>query len=300
MRRIHRTALRMILFSAAAMILAAGHADAADKSLRLFTRAREKTGDGQFKPVYKTVELDPRKTAIIVCDMWNTMCNEIAVRRVGELAPRLNEVLVEARKRGVLIIHSPSGNVDFYKDTPARRRCAQAPKVETKVPLKWQFLNPDREPPMPVDTSKGGWEGPRTKGRPQTRQHPAIAIDDKVDGIGSTADVYYLLAQRGIENVILTGVHTNMCVLGRPFGIRQLTYLGKRVFLMRDMTDCLYNPKYKPYVNHFRGTELVVEHIEKYWCPTLTSTSLLNRPSFHFDEDKRPHVVFIVSDDHYH
>ena len=91
-----------------------------------------------------------------------------------------------------------------------------------------------------------------------------------------------------------------MCVLGRPFGIRQLTYLGKRVFLMRDMTDCLYNPKQKPYVDHFRGTELVVEHIEKYWCPTLVSTSLLNRPSFQFEEDKRPHVVFIVSDDHYH
>ncbi|MBN2296862.1 MAG: ThuA domain-containing protein, partial [Pirellulales bacterium] len=214
--------------------------------------------------------------------------------------PRLNEVLVEARKRGVLIIHAPSGNVDFYKDTPARRRCAEAPKVKTKVPLKWNDLDPDREPPLPIDTSKGGWEGPRTEGRPQTRQHPAIAIDDKVDGIGSTADVYYLLEQRGIENVILTGVHTNFCVLGRPFGIRQMTYLGKRVFLMRDMTDCLYNPKHKPYVNHFRGTELVVEHIEKYWCPTFTSTSILNRPEFHFKEDKRPHVVFIVSDDHYH
>ena len=274
-------------------------AKSAPQTLRLFTRAREKTDDGRFKPVYKTVELNPRKTAIIVCDMWDTLCNETAARRVAELAPRLNEVLAEARKRGVLIIHSPSGNVDFYKDTPARQRCAAAPKVTAKMPLRWQHLNPEREPPLPVETPNGGWEGPCTKGRPQTRQHPAIEIAD-CDGIGATADVYYLLHQRGIENIILTGVHTNMCVLGRPFGIRQLTYLGKRVFLMRDMTDCLYNPKCKPYVSHFRGTELVVEHIEKYWCPTLTSTSLLSRPAFHFKEDKRPHVVFIVSDDHYH
>ena len=303
MKRIHRPAQYAILFLTAAIMITAGAVQAADsgeKTLHLFTRAREKTDDGHFEPVYKTVEIDPRKTAIIVCDMWNTMCNATAARRVAELAPRLNEVLVEARKHGVLIIHSPSGTVDFYKDTPARRRCAQAPKVETKAPLEWNHLNPDREPPMPVETPNGGWEGPCTKEIPQTRQHPAIAIDDSVDGIGSTADVYYLLEQRGIENVILTGVHTNMCVLGRPFGIRQLTYLGKRVFLMRDMTDCLYNPKQKPCVNHFRGTDLVVEHIEKYWCPTLASTSLLNRPEFHFKEDGRPHVVFIVSDDHYH
>ena len=29
-------------------------------------------------------------------------------------------------------------------------------------------------------------------------------------------------------NVILCGVHLNMCVLGRPFGIRQMVKLGKK------------------------------------------------------------------------
>ena len=51
-----------------------------------------------------------------------------------------------------------------------------------------------------------------------------------------------LLEQRGIENVILLGVHTNMCVLGRPFGIRQMVYQGKNVVLVRDLTDAMYNP----------------------------------------------------------
>jgi len=96
------------------------------------------------------------------------------------------------------------------------------------------------------------------------------------------------------------GVHTNMCVLGRPFGIRQLTYLGFNVTLMRDMTDSLYNPAMEPRVSHYRGTELVVEHVEKYWCPTITSTDFLNKPAFRFKGDSRPHIVFIVSDDHYH
>ena len=39
------------------------------------------------------------------------------------------------------------------------------------------------------------------------------------------------------------GVHLNMCVLGRPVGIRQMVNIGKNVVLMRDMTDTMYNPK---------------------------------------------------------
>jgi len=119
------------------------------------------------------------------------------------------------------------------------------------------------------------------------------------DAITDSAEAYYLLQQRGIDNLIVMGVHVNMCVLGRPFGIRQMVRQGKNVLLMRDMTDSMYNSRSKPHVSHVRGTELVIEHIEKYWCPSVTSSDLLGGPSFRFAEDTRPHVAFIVSDDHY-
>jgi nicotinamidase-related amidase/type 1 glutamine amidotransferase len=249
--------------------------------------------------VYETAEWDPAKTAIVVCDMWNALRNKIPADRVAELAPHMNEVLKAARARGVLIIHAPSGNTDFYDGTPQRARCADAPAVETDPPLKWNYLDETCEAALPIDDSDNGWEGPLLDGRPQTRQHPAIEIGEP-DAVGDGKEVYYLLKQRGIENVILMGVHTNMCVLGRPFGIRQLTYLGMNVALMRDMTDSLYNPEMEPKVSHFRGTELVLEHIEKFWCPTVLSTDFTGKPAFRFAGDKRPHVLFIVSDDHYH
>src|SRR5262249_31250146 len=104
---------------------------------------------------------------------------------------------------------------------------------------------------------------------------------------------------RGIQNVIVMGVHTNMCVLGRPFSIRQMVYQGMNVALMRDMTDTMYNPSMKPFVSHFTGNDLVVEHIEKDWCPTLTSTDLQGGKPFRFSEDKRPHVVILVAEDEY-
>ena len=75
--------------------------------------------------------------------------------------------------------------------------------------------------------------------------------------------------------MLLTGVHTNMCVLGRSFGIRQQVMLGRSVALVRDLTDCLYDPRKPPYVSHDEGTALLVGHIEKHWCPSVPSTDLL-------------------------
>ncbi len=47
------------------------------------------------------------------------------------------------------------------------------------------------------------------------------------------------------------------------------------VELVRDLTDTMYNPAMRPYVSHDEGTRLVVEFIEKFWCPTVESRQLL-------------------------
>ena len=44
---------------------------------------------------------------------------------------------------------------------------------------------------------------------------------------------------------------------------------------MRDLTDTMYNPQMGPFVEHVAGTDLVVEHIERYWSPTTTNSALL-------------------------
>ena len=74
----------------------------------------------------------------------------------------------------------------------------------------------------------------------------------------------------------MTGVHVNKCLLARPFGIRQLVILGINVLLVRDLTDSLYNPAMPPWVSHDRGTELVVDHIETYWCPSISDQDLIS------------------------
>ena len=112
-------------------------------------------------------------------------------------------------------------------------------------------------------------------------------------------EVWNILEQRGIKCVILTGVHTNMCVLGRPFGLRQMVRNGKCVVLMRDMTDTMYNPARWPYVSHFTGTDLVISHVERPVCPTITSDQLLGGKPFRSPDDQRRHLVIVMAEDEY-
>ena len=70
------------------------------------------------------------------------------------------------------------------------------------------------------------------------------------------------------------GVHTNICILNRGFGIRQMTRLGFNIVLVRDLTDAMYDPRTRPFVSHTRGTELVVEHIESKWCASIIGEDL--------------------------
>jgi hypothetical protein len=160
-------------------------------------------------------------------------------------------------------------------------------------------LDAKREPKLPVaDSNPCDDAQPREPIRFYTRQIDTLKIADG-DAITDSAEAYYLMKQRGIENVIVMGVHANMCVLGRPFSIRQMVYQGQNVVLMRDMTDSMYNPRMPPFVSHFTGNDLIIEHIEKYWCPTITSVDFLGGQPFRFARDKRPHLVIVTSEDEY-
>ena len=245
--------------------------------LPIHARRRIETG-GELRIEQTEAAWNVSETAIIICDMWDEHWCRSATRRVGDFAPRMNEVVKAARSFGVQIIHAPSSTMDFYAGTPQRRRMIEAPYTEPPVKIqRWCYLEPEREVRLPIDDSDGGCDDPGdTKSyRAWKRQHPAIEIAE-YDGISDNGqEIYNLFEELGIKNVVMMGVHANMCVLGRPFGIRQLTKLGKNVALARDLTDAMYDPRDFPYVSHQRGTEMVVEHIERYWCPTIDSADLM-------------------------
>lgn len=263
-------------------------------SVHMRRRVPSPGGEKDWVVSCETQKWEPRETAVIVCDMWNAHWCRGATSRVVEMAPRVDEFVRKARKRGVFVIHAPSDCMETYKDHPAYQRALRAPRAKN---LPDGILNgcgsmgPEEDADYPIDQSDGGCdcEPVCPQGSPWTAQIDAIHIDEKRDAItASGVHVWNLMEERGIQNVMILGVHTNMCVSGRPFGLRNMARFGKRVVLVRDLTDTMYNSRSRPYVDHFVGTDLIVEHIERYICPTVLSSDLTQKPSFRFAADSRP------------
>lgn len=287
--------------------------------IELSLRSSQELGDsdGRYHKVIRHEVWEPAETVVIVCDMWDSHHCLNAARRVNEMAPQMNEVLVSLRKAGATIIHAPSSCTEPYENHPARVRAQKIPRAG-RLPQdigKWCYQIPSEEQgEYPIDQSDGGedddpleheqWQAQlramgRDPGSPWLRQthHLEIRDEDYISDDGE--EIWSILEHHGADNVILVGVHTNMCVLGRPFGLRQMAKNGKNVVLMRDLTDTMYNPAKAPFVSHFTGTDLIIDHIERYVCPTITSNQILGGDPFRFSKDSRPRLAIVMAEDEY-
>jgi nicotinamidase-related amidase len=272
-------ALFAVTLFTSALLLAA----ARPNSTLHFTARSQPERDGKFTPHERPLEWDARQTAVLIVDMWDKHWCDGATRRSTEFAPRINQLAKTVRDKGGLVVHAPSDCMKFYEGTPQRELARSAPKATPPTPLKgWRYLDLTCEGKLPIDDSDGGCDctppcpQPKDKKYPWARENPLIEVapGDAVSQDGQ--ELYNLYQQRGIKHVIVCGVHLNMCVLGRTFAIRQLTEWGFDVVLARDLTDTMYNPKMSPHVPHDQGTQLVIAHVEQYWCPTTTSDQNIN------------------------
>jgi nicotinamidase-related amidase/type 1 glutamine amidotransferase len=312
--------MNTILHGLAIVFALLGAAPGYAQRLELNLRFQEPTaaGSNRFHLVSRDEQWDPNQTAVIVCDMWDSHHCVNAVRRVGQLAPRIDAFCDSLRERGVKIIHAPSGCMKTYQDNPARRRAMTTPPAASMPDQigAWCDQIPSEEAAVyPIDQSQGGEDDDPEEHRlwaerlaalgrkppaPWRQQVDAIEIDQRQDYISdSGTEIWSVLAANNIQNVILVGVHTNMCVLGRPFGLRRLASAGKNVVLARDLTDTMYDPRAWPYANHFTGTDLIIGHIERYVCPTISSDQVLGGDSFRFAGDQRKRLLMLIAEDEY-
>ncbi len=277
-----------------------------DLQLTLRSQNAPPAKKGEFARVSISATWSAKETAVIVCDVWDKHHCRNAVRRMEEFLPRMNDVLKKAREQGATIIHSPSDCMPAYEGHAARLRAIETPAA-ANLPQDVEFwcskIPAEEQAVYPIDQSDGGddddpaehakWAAElttlgRNPGLPWEAQSSMIDIDKAGDFISDRGDeVWSILEARGIKNVILVGVHTNMCVLGRPFGLRQMARNGKNVVLMRDLTDCMYNPRRWPYVDHFTGNDLIISHVERFVCPTVTSDQIVGGHPFASKYDQR-------------
>jgi nicotinamidase-related amidase len=240
--------------------------------IKMRTRVQPFHHDGTEVDAHFDGVIEPSRTAIVITDMWDKHWCKGATRRVGEIALKMEPVLERARNAGVLIIHAPSDTMNFYEGTPARLLAKNAP-----IAMPPPELNIE-DGPLPIDDRDGGCDTPGDhEHQVWTREIATLTIaqGDVVSDVGS--EIYNILRQHQIDTVLYMGVHANMCILNRSFGIRQMVKWGIRCVLVRDLTDAMYNPASRPFVSHAEGTEMVIQFIERYWAPTTTSAELLKR-----------------------
>ena len=180
---------------------------AADSNLLLHLRSRTNDASGSASSLERTVNWNPKTTAIIVCDMWDDHWCKSAARRVVELAGPMNAMLKQARDRGVFIIHAPSTVTAFYKDSPQRKRARMAPLVAPPAPLSraerwgtcWCWPDARREGVLPI------WAHRRANA-PGAMQFPRVVFQNRIEGYASqtnpdqSRDDYFCLSFNDSNN----------------------------------------------------------------------------------------------------
>ena len=211
----------------------------------------------------QTEEVDPKRVGVIAVDVWNYHWCKTATMRVDAIVPRINKALEAARSLGMTIMLCPSDVVDNYVGYLQREKVFALPTVP--IPKLMDVTCP--EVPDAGGCACGrercavnfGWDG----------MHPALRIGD-MDWMPDTqAEVYAICQERGLTHLIYVGFHTQVCLLGKPMGLRAMKSAGLNCVLARDMTDA--HPGYDPSRNFTPdlNTEQVVEHFEKYLAPTI-------------------------------
>ena len=262
-------------------------------NLVLHERSRAAGRGGQT--VTRTAEWDPKTTAVIITDMWDKHWCDVATARVAEMAPAINNFVSIARAKGVFIVHAPSETMDFYRDAPGRKLAQNAPRA-ANLPSNindrclyagHKFLGERGVYHLDGGCSAPCGDRPCMQHTAWKRQISTIEIQPGDAISDSGEEIWNLFQQRGIKHVMLVGVHTNMCIINRPFGLCNWKRQGVDAVLVRDLTDSMYNPQKPPHVDHFTGTDRIIAYIEKYLAPTVLSTDITGAAPFRFKDDKR-------------
>lgn len=221
------------------------------------------------KVVTQSEKVDPKKVGVIAVDVWNFHWCKTATMRVDAFVPRLNKALDAARALGMTVMLCPSDVVDNYVGYPQREAVFALPKVTVPNVVDIQC------PPAPDAGGCAcgrercavnyGWDG----------MHPALRIGPADLMPDTQQEVYAVCRKFGLTHLIYVGFHTQVCLLGKPMGLKAMKSAGLRCILARDMTDA--HPGYDP-ARQFTpdlNTAQVVEHFEKHLAPTISFQSEL-------------------------
>lgn len=277
----------------------------APRDFTLEVKRRLATGNDDSQVRFAIETITPRKTAVVVIDMWDRHWCKTYTARVGNLVPRMNQTIAAARKLGLQIVWAPSDVAEFYKDYPQRRTMQAIPSHP--VPAKISF-DPPQVPQG--DYCECGPEQPdKEHKRVWTRQQADLVIEaeDLIADTNNGRELLNLCAERGIDTLIYLGVASNMCVCYRDMGMINMRKHGLRTLFVSDQVESImangFNPATKTLDPNFtpaKGSAIVQRFLEAHVAPSFESHQLLTLADLlPQGKGQRPQIVFVIGDEEY-
>jgi nicotinamidase-related amidase len=254
--------------------------------IRLRTRNKIFKNGGKNEVFYLDKYIDCKKIAILSIGMWSVHKCKVASDRLNEISIKANELMKLVRNNGGKILHGSSTLVNIPEYKNMRNNIIGLP--EAKLVDNGMIAYPQ----VPLDDSDGGVvEYNPNYDRKKVLMNPYIEMDYEKDAItGHNKEILNYLYYHGIELLLICGTHTNMCVLDRIYGVKNIIRYGFPVVIIRDLVDVVHNPKLYPYTTRNETNELMAEWIEEYFCPTMHSEDILFK-------QKNKKIIYVDIDD---
>lgn len=237
-------------------------------TLRMRNREDKKSYD--FTTSYEQVTIPPEKAALLICDMWDKHPCPILAGRAEILAEKMGPIINTIRDRGIQIIHAPSGCMEFYETWPQRTIIQHVTQRHSLPNYTRPLRMPRRLSPPKIFRHQCKYD----HGNEQfICQHPAITIAENDIILDCGKELYNYLRSHYIQYLFYAGVHTNVCIMSRSFGIKSMYHSEIQCILIRDLTQASYNNNAD--ITCEEATELVAEWIETYYCPSVLSADFV-------------------------
>jgi nicotinamidase-related amidase len=203
-----------------------------NREITLNLKKRDKHG----KPYFTRQSISAEKVAIVVMDAWDYHWCRSWRTRAASLIPRMNYSLERARQIGITIIFSPTNATRDMHYTIQRKATLEIPFHQ--MPESLDIIADGTSPFLPGNCECGyGHECFYTHN--VNNQHPDLIMGDD-DYIGvELQEVYNILAKKKITHVILAGFATNICVWGKPAGLKNMINAGFQCTIASDLTEAI-------------------------------------------------------------
>jgi nicotinamidase-related amidase len=237
--------------------------------LQLDLRSRDSLGVSRTT----TEHVDPRRVAILAIDIWDYNVCKTWRTRAESLIPRINYCFDAARKLGMTLVFSPTNSMRDLNESLQRKATLALPNHAMPAGLAL----PDPYPGALKYAMCECGEGELCFYTNNTNnQHPDLKMV-KGDFIALfQQEAYNIFRERRITHIIYTGFASNMCLWGKPTGMKYMRQLGFQCLFARDLTEA--ETGYIPQsFNPTRGTNQVNELIERDLAPSIDMEQTVHR-----------------------